>query len=406
MEGKLNYKNTFLLGFGFFCISIVWPLYNAFVPVFISKYISSAMLIGFVMTFDNIAAITLQPFFGALSDRTNTKRGRRMPYLMVGIPLSAMFFTIIPFEFSFITLIAAAMGFNIMMSVYRAPTVALMPDLTPSIHRSKANGIINLMGGIGAAMALVVGPILYDMNRIYPFAAAAGMMLIALFILIKTIKEPEKPAIDDEKRTGIVKAFYEVIRDKDKSALLLLIAIFLWFIAYQGVEAMFSLYGLNYLGIGESTSARLLSVFSIAFLLFAIPSGLIATKIGRRKTIMVGIIGLLCVFMIITFFRNITYIAILLGVGGIFWAFININSYPMVVEMTTDNKIGAYTGLYYFFSALAAITAPPLLGLIIDYVGYGSLFIICVSFLLLAFITMMFVKKGESKKTIVNAEGL
>lgn len=406
MEGKLNYKNTFLLGFGFFCISIVWPLYNAFVPVFISKYISSAMLIGFVMTFDNIAAITLQPFFGALSDRTNTKRGRRMPYLMVGIPLSAMFFTVIPFEFSFITLIAAAMGFNIMMSVYRAPTVALMPDLTPSIHRSKANGIINLMGGIGAAMALVVGPILYDMNRIYPFAAAAGMMLIALFILIKTIKEPEKPAIDDEKRTGIVKAFYEVIRDKDKSALLLLIAIFLWFIAYQGVEAMFSLYGLNYLGIGESTSARLLSVFSIAFLLFAIPSGLIATKIGRRKTIMVGIIGLLCVFMIITFFRNITYIAILLGVGGIFWAFININSYPMVVEMTTDNKIGAYTGLYYFFSALAAITAPPLLGLIIDYVGYGSLFIICVSFLLLAFITMMFVKKGESKKTIVNAEGL
>jgi MFS family permease len=406
MEGKLNYKNTFLLGFGFFCISIVWPLYNAFVPVFLSKYISSAMLIGFVMTFDNIAAITLQPFFGALSDRTNTKHGHRMPYLMVGIPLSAIFFTLIPFEFSFITLIAAAMGFNIMMSIYRAPTVALMPDMTPSVHRSKANGIINLMGGVGAVMALVIGPILYDINRIYPFAAAAVMMLIALFILLKTIKEPEKPAIDDEERTGILKAFFEVIKDKDKSALLLLIAIFLWFIAYQGVEALFSLYGLNYLGIGESTSARLLSFFSITFLLFAIPSGLIATKMGRRKTIMMGIIGLLAVFMLITFFRNITFIAILLGIGGIFWALININSYPMVVEMTTENKIGAYTGLYYLFSALAAITGPPLLGFIIDFVGYGSLFIISVSFLLLAFITMMFVKKGESKKTIINGEQL
>lgn len=402
MKERLNYKNTFLLGFGFFCISIVWPLYNTFVPVFISKYISSTMLIGFVMTFDNIAAITLQPFFGALSDRTNTKYGHRMPYLMVGIPLSALFFSLIPFEFNFLTLIAAAMGFNIMMSVYRAPTVALMPDITPSEHRSKANGIINLMGGIGAVMALFIGPMLYDMNRIYPFVAAGVIMLIALFILVKTIKEPKKPTQDDKEHTGIFKAFFEIIRDKDRSALLILIAIFLWFVAYQGVEALFSLYGLNYLGIKESTAARLLSFFSLSFLVFAIPSGLIATKIGRKKTIMTGITGLLVVFMLITFFRNITYIAVLMGIGGIFWALININSFPMVVEMTTEDKIGAYTGLYYFFSSLAAITGPPLLGFIIDNVGYGSMFIVSVSFLLLAFITMMFVKKGESKKAIIN----
>lgn len=406
MEGRLNYKNTFLLGFGFFCISIVWPLYNAFVPVFLSKYISSALLIGFVMTFDNIAAITLQPFFGALSDRTWSKRGRRMPYLMIGIPFSALFFALIPFEFSFVSLIAVAMGFNIMMSIYRAPTVALMPDLTPSMHRSKANGIINLMGGLGAVMALFIGPMLYDMNRVYPFIAAAVVMLIALLILVKTIKEPEKPELGDEEHTGIVKAFMEVIRDKDKSALLLLIAIFLWFVAYQGVEALFTLYGIKYLGIKESTAAFLLSFFSLTFLLFAIPSGLIATKIGRRKTIMTGIVGLLAVFMLITFFKSTTYIAVLLGVGGIFWALININSYPMVVEMTSENKIGAYTGLYYFFSSLAAITGPPLLGFIIDFVGYGSLFIISVSFLLLAFITMMYVKKGESKKALINAEEL
>lgn len=406
MEGRLNYKNTFLLGFGFFCISLVWPLYNAFVPVFISKYISSAMLIGFVMTFDNIAAITLQPFFGALSDRTWSKHGRRIPYLMVGIPLSAIFFTLIPFEFSFVSLIVFAMGFNIMMSIYRAPTVALMPDLTASEHRSKANGIINLMGGIGAVLALVVGPILYDMNRIYPFAAAAVMMLIALVILVKTIKEPEKPALEEKEHTGILKAFYEVVTGKDKSALLLLIAIFLWFVAYQGVEALFTLYGLKYLGLKESVSARMLSVFSIFFLLFAMPSGFIATKIGRKKTIITGIIGLLVVFMLITFFKNPIYIAVLLGVGGIFWALININSYPMVVEMTSENKIGAYTGLYYFFSSLAAITGPPLLGFIIDFVGYGSLFIISVSFLLLALITMMFVRKGESTKPAVQGEKL
>jgi MFS family permease len=217
---------------------------------------------------------------------------------------------------------------------------------------------------------------------------------------MKTIKEPEKAAKDDEEHVGIIKAFFEVIKDKDKSALLLLIAIFFWFVAYQGVEALFTLYGVKYLGIKESAAAFLLSFFSLTFLIFAIPSGFIATKIGRRKTIMTGITGLLVVFMLITFFRNTTYIAVLLGIGGIFWSLININSYPMVVEMTSDNKIGAYTGLYYFFSSLAAITGPPLLGFIIDFVGYGSLFIISISFLLLALVTMMFVKKGESKKLI------
>ena len=406
MEGKLNYKNTFLLGFGFFCISIVWPLYNAFVPIFLSKYLSSALMIGFVMTFDNIAAITLQPFFGALSDRTKTKFGRRMPYLMVGIPMSALFFAFIPFQFSLISLFAIAMGFNIMMSIYRAPTVALMPDLTPSVHRSKANGIINLMGGLGAVLALFVGPMLYDINKFYPFAAAAVIMVIALLILLKTIKEPEKLLRYDEEHTGIIKAFFEVIKDKDKSALLILVAIFFWFVAYQGVEALFTLYGVKYLGLKESTAAFLLSFFSLTFLLFAIPSGFIATKVGRKKTIMTGITGLSVIFILITFFRDTTYLAVLLGIGGIFWALININSYPMVVEMATESKIGAYTGLYYFFSSLAAITGPPLLGFIIDYVGYGSLFLISVSFLLLAFITMMFVKKGESEKAAVNTEKL
>jgi MFS family permease len=256
------------------------------------------------------------------------------------------------------------------------------------------------MGGLGAVLALFVGPMLYDINKLYPFAAAGVIMIIALLILLKTIREPEKLVRDDEEHTGIIKAFFEVVKDKDRSALLILVAIFLWFVAYQGVEALFTLYGVKYLGLKESTAAFLLSFFSLTFLLFAIPSGFIATKVGRRKTIMTGITGLLIVFILITFFRNTTYIAILLGMGGIFWALININSYPMVVEMTMESKIGAYTGLYYFFSSLAAITGPPLLGFIIDYVGYGSLFLISVSFLLLALVTMMFVKKGESKDGI------
>ena len=394
-NGKLNYSNTFLLGLGFFCISITWSLYNSFVPIFLNKYISSAFIIGIIMTFDNIAAITLQPFFGALSDRTNTRYGRRMPYLLIGIPVSAAFFLLIPYEFSLISLIAIVMCFNITMSIYRAPTVALMPDLTPSPLRSKANGIINFMGGFGALLAYFVGSKIYDYDKHVPFMGTSLLMILAIIILYKAIKEPPAPALEDKESSGIISAFKEIISDKDKSALFILFAIFFWFIGYQGVEALFTLYGVKHLGIKESAAALTLGFFSFSFLIFAIPSGFIATRIGRKKTIKIGLIGLMIVFAAILFSKDITVIRGLMLIGGIFWAFVNINSYPMVVEMTTDNKIGAYTGLYYFFSSMSAILGPPLFGKLIDLVGYGVLFIMALCFFLLAFICITYVKKGE-----------
>lgn len=394
-NSKLNYKNTFLLGLGFFCISITWSLYNSFVPIFLNKYISSAFIIGLIMTFDNIAAITLQPFFGALSDRTNTKHGRRMPFLLIGIPVSAAFFLLIPYEFNLVSLITIVMCFNITMSVYRAPTVALMPDLTPSPLRSKANGIINFMGGFGALLAYFIGSRIYDYDRHMPFMGTSLLMIFAIIILYKTIKEPAAPAPEAKGKSGIIFAFKEILSDRDKSALFILFAIFFWFIGYQGIEALFTLYGVKYLGIKESAAALTLGFFSFSFLVFAIPSGFIATKIGRKRTIKIGLVGMMIIFGAILFFKDIAVIRGLMLIGGMFWAFVNINSYPMVVEMTTDNKIGAYTGLYYFFSSMAAILGPPLFGKLIDLVGYGVLFILALCFFLLAFICITYVKKGE-----------
>lgn len=396
-NSKLNYKNTFLLGLGFFCISITWSLYNSFVPIFLNRYISSAFIIGLIMTFDNIAAITLQPFFGALSDRTNTKYGRRMPYLLIGIPVSAAFFFLIPYEFSLASLIAIVMCFNVIMSIYRAPTVALMPDLTPSPLRSKANGIINFMGGFGALLAYFVGSKIYDYDKHMPFIGTSILMILAIIVLYKTIKEPSAPALDDKESSGIISAFGEILSDSDKSALFMLFAIFFWFIGYQGIEALFTLYGVKYLGIKESAAALTLGFFSLSFLIFAIPSGFIATRIGRKRTIKIGILGLMIMFGVILFSKNILIIRGCMLIGGMFWAFVNINSYPMVVEMTTDSKIGAYTGLYYFFSSMSAILGPPLFGKLIDLMGYGVLFLMALCFFLLAFICITYVKKGEYK---------
>lgn len=394
-KGGLNYLNTFLLGLGFFCISITWSLYNSFVPIFLNKYISSAFIIGIIMTFDNIAAITLQPFFGAMSDRTNTRFGRRMPYLLIGIPVSAVFFFLIPYEFNLVSLISVLMCFNIAMSIYRAPTIALMPDLTPSPLRSKANGIINFMGGFGALLAYFAGSKVYDYNKNLPFMAASVIMLLAILILYKAIKEPAAPVLEENEKSGILSSLGEIFADKEKSALFILIAIFFWFIGYQGVEALFTLYGVKYLGIKESAAALTLGFFSVSFLIFAIPSGFIATRIGRKTTIKIGLAGLMVIFAAILFSKDILFIRILMLIGGMFWAFVNINSYPMVVEMTTEGKIGAYTGLYYFFSSLSAILGPPLFGKVIDLVGYGVLFIMALCFFLLAFICITYVKKGE-----------
>ncbi|HWR62713.1 MAG TPA: MFS transporter [Clostridia bacterium] len=403
-EKRLDYLNTFLLGLGFFCISITWSLYNSFVPVFLNKYIESAFIIGIIMTFDNIAAITLQPFFGALSDRTDTRHGRRMPFLLVGIPVSAAFFSLIPYEFSLVSLIAIVMCFNIAMSVYRAPTIALMPDLTPSPLRSKANGIINFMGGLGALLAYFIGSKIYDYDRHLPFAGTAILMVLAVIILYRSIKEPPAPAEENTEGSGLMAAFGEILSDRDRSALYLLFAIFFWFIGYQGVETLFTLYGVKYLGIKESAAALTLGFFSFSFLVFAIPSGFLATRIGRKRTIKAGLAGLMAVFVLILFSRNITVIRGLMLAGGMFWAFVNINSYPMVVEMTTDDKIGAYTGIYYFFSSMAAILGPPFFGRVIDLVGYGVLFILALCFLLLAFICITQVKKGEYKTIYMEVE--
>ncbi|KAB3530059.1 MFS transporter [Alkaliphilus serpentinus] len=382
---KLNYRRTFVLGLGFFCISLVWPLYNFYIPLFLKNYINSQFLINSIMTFDNILAISLIPYFASLSDRTRTSVGRRMPFLLIGIPISAILFIILPRYTSFLSLIIILFFFNLSMSIYRAPTVALMPDITPAPLRSKANGIINFMGGLASVLVLSIGAYLYSWNPHAPFVGTAILMFMALAVLFFTIKEPEVGVPAEEDKLNITGTIKEIVKSEDKTVMYVLLAIFFWFVGYQGIEATFSNYSVYFLDIGEKMGSLILSTFAGAFLVFAIPSGFVATKFGKVRTIKVGIIGLMTVFALLGLVRATTTIAnipynvimmILFGTGGFCWACININSYPMVVEATTSEKIGTYTGLYYFFSSLAAITGPLIFGFFVDLLGYKVMFFI------------------------------
>jgi len=390
-------KKTWLLGLGFFSISITWGLYNAFVPFFLENYISSLALIGFMMTIDNYFAMFLQPWIGKKSDGTNTKFGKRMPFLLIGMPLAAVFGALIPWHTGLLTLIIFMMLMNLSMSLYRSPTVALMPDITLDHKRSQANGIINFMGGVGSIIAFAVGSMLFAKHESLPFAASSIVTLACMFLLLYFIKEKRDTInyVPAEKKERV-----SFRGEWNRPTIFLLGAIFFWFVAYQGVEALVSLYGKNQLGLTKEASAFSLTFFSLAFVAAAIPSGLLGRRFGKKLVIMIGIIGLMLVYGSINFIYSVEAFRTLLVFGGIFWAMININSYPFIVSLGKESSIGTRTGIYYLISSLAAISSPPLMGLMVDFMGYTSLFYIATGSMALALLCILGVNdKGISSST-------
>ncbi|MDK2883691.1 SLC45 family MFS transporter [Pseudothermotoga sp.] len=413
---RFKYWKIFLLGFGFFGISVLWPLYNAYVPIFLKDFALPSFAVGIVMTIDNILAIIMLPYIGTLSDQTRTKLGRRKPYILIGAPAGALFFALIPIARnleSLLLMMIIIIVMNISMALFRSPLIALMPDVTPSKYRSQANGIVNFMGGFGALLAYFAGKPLYDKNYAYPFFAGAIIMLIANILVLLFIRESSEYTIKSQENSKLFeivrkgnRELFDNLRDvfkaKEKSLFFILVSILLWFIGFNALETFFTSYAKFHLNISESTGALILGVFSLTFMLFSIPAGWIGSKFGRKRTISIGLLILMiCLTIIAVLSKLITdgmiinIFFVMFSISGIGWALINVNSLPMVVDMTRSEKAGGYTGLYYFFSMAANIFAPPLAGGFIDIAGYESLLFFSLIFIICSFITMRFVKRGE-----------
>lgn len=420
---RMNYLKTFLLGFGFFGVSVIWGTYNAFVPLFLAnKFGIRPGFIGVFMTIDNIAALFIQPAVGAWSDRLHTRIGRRLPFILVGAPIAALAFGIIPLASVLPLFVASTVTLILSMAVWRTPVVALMPDITPSKFRSQANGVINFMGGVGAIISFLLGSQLYDINQAYPFWLGSGLVIFAALLVFIFIREPkifkENP---NAERPNLLKSLRGILQDEDKSAIRIFLAIMFWFIAYNAIEAFFTLYANKHLGLAESDGVRLLSQLSLLFVIFALPSGLLGGKIGRRKTISMGIV-LMAISMLmmavlpvplltrllftVPVLGEVPVVGLILMFAGIAWAFININSLPMVVDLTDAVQIGTYTGLYYLFSTLAAILGPNINGWLVELAGqqYSVIMYIGPVFMLLALLMIIGVKGGEAVPDPVYAE--
>ncbi len=409
---KLNYKRTILVGFAFFLICAFWQAYDTIVPLILTnKFDMPQTWSGVIMALDNIFAVFMLPFFGSLSDKTKTKFGRRTPFIFVGTICAAISFTLLGFATSLGMFIFLLLLSLISMAIFRSPAVALMPDVTVKPLRSKANAVINLMGTVGGIIILVLATVFKTSEtgktdfRFYIIAVCA-VMIVALLIFIFTVKEPlwAKEMQEETERLGCDKETEEretvggkLSKGQFVSLILILASVALWYIGYNAVTSKYSVYASNYLHVSYSTT---LLIAQAAAVISYIPVGIVASKLGRRKTILAGVLMLFGSFLGAAFITSESpawLMYILFALAGIGWATINVNSFPMVVELAKGSDVGKYTGYYYTASMAAQIVTPVVSGLLMDKIGYQTLFPYAAVFVALAFVTMFFVRHGDSK---------
>ena len=418
---KLNVKRTFLVGLAFLSISAFWGLYDFVVPLILKNtYALGDTWAGTVMAMDNIVALVLLPFFGAMSDRCTLRLGRRMPFILFGTVAAVILLLALPFVVRHGTLVVFLFTLALLllaMGTYRSPAVALMPDVTPKPLRSKGNAIINLMGAIGSALSLVLvnfavirtvdeaGVTQSDYTLL--FVSVAVIMVVCVAVLFATIRErklvAEMEAINygetasapqPVQPTGKAKLPKDVLR----SLILILFSVSLWFMGYNAVTSAFSKYATTVWGVAESAAANCMLVGTVGAIISYWPVGIISSKLGRKRVIQFGILLMVVCFLAGALLPEMSFIMyIMFALVGVGWAAINVNSFPMVVEMASGADTGKYTGYYYTFSMAAQVLTPILSGALLEHVGYHTLFPYAMVMMLGAFATFFFVKHGDCK---------
>ena len=485
---KLNYKRTLIIGFTFFSILMVWQGYNFYCPLYLKHLLAdvleknnatkySEFVVGVIMALDNVLALFMLPLFGRLSDKTKTKFGKRMPYIILGMIATLIAYPFMALCYLWNTLaglIITMLIVLIIMNIYRSPAVALMPDVTPKPLRSTANGLINLVGYMGPILITIVNMIPFftfsqgDKGLVHvlvPVIVVEVSLIIAIVVLVLKIKENKileemKPELELGEELSLTEEKVEddkPLSKKDKrNMIILLIAVCFWFMSFNAIETFNSTYFdeyytqmsvnekeysdnetyyvtttqdnadyvlddvkyveialtheqfTNYTGDlyiksykGSSIASVATIILTVSAIVTFIVAGFFAIKFGRKLNIMVGILCLIVGFFVINFIKvNSFIIYIMFFIVGAGWALINVNSYPMMVEMSSSKNIGKYTGLYYTASMIAQSVTPILLGAIIAFVPsitLKHLFVYAGIMAMIAFILILFFKENKEK---------
>ena len=428
---KLDHRRTIFVGLAFLSICSFWQMYDSVIPKILTEtFRLNETISGAIMALDNILALFLLPLFGALSDRTSTKIGRRMPFILLGTACAAVLMNLLPVldnrcaaapSTGKLVGFAAVLGLLLVaMGTYRSPAVALMPDVTPNPLRSRANAIINLMGALGGVIYLGVAAVMYPNSKVAGlehvnyqplFIVVASIMFVAVAVLFLTVKEPKLVAEQRELEAKHPEwnlaeddgSGHETLPASVKKSLgFLLASICLWFIGYNAVETWFTTYVSQVMGQALGGASTCLLIATGGAVISYIPIGVLASKLGRKRTIMGGIILLASCFGL-GYFLTTTYheinlvMFIVFALVGLAWAAINVNSLPMVVEMCKGSDIGKVTGYYYTVAMAAQVVTPVVAGYLMRNVSYTALFPYAAVFVAMSFVTMLFVKHGDNK---------
>jgi maltose/moltooligosaccharide transporter len=395
-------KQALALGAGWFALQAIWTAYNAFMPLFYGQFTANLFLIGLLMTFDNVAALTLQPFWGARSDLTRSPLGRRKPYLLVGMPLAAAATFALPFfaQTTLVAIMLAAVVMNLAMTIFRAPLTALFSDLFPREARTQVSGFTDLMAGLGAIVTLLAGGALFDLNHHFPFAMAAAFLLAAALILYLGVREPPASLAPRERVAGdlppsIPGALRTLFRLPEKSPLLFLVGIFFAWTAWNGFESFWTTFATTALAMSGGDAANFAAILALSYLVGAVPAGFAAARFGRQRTILAGLLLLAPLYLAGALIRSAPAYAVLLAVAGVVWALVLVNGVILFQEFASPRQVGLFSGIFAIGTAAAQIAGPPIYGAMMTLFGPQALWLTGLGAVVLGAIFMSRVREGQ-----------
>lgn len=418
---KFTWRLAFLVGLTGIASGLFERVFNVYVPIFlqtghplweattqnsnITGFALGPTVAFFIMTWDNIIHMFLVPWAGAKSDTTWTRFGRRMPWMLVGLPIAVIGFTLIPFA----TTLAAIMIFIVLANVgaglYRAPTRAWLGDFFEPTDRTKAEAPLFLVASIGFVIALVVGGALFDQGRTAaPFLIGSTLVILAGLGLFIFLKEEKDLIVSQDKEpassNAILDMFGKMRLPAYRSVLYAFVATFLFHTAHASFQAGASGFGVFEVGLSTGRVAQIIGVSGLVFIPLAIPSGLLANRFGARRVMMAGMAFYALNATVTGLFVNTeTTFLISLVVGGMAWAFVFVNSLPLVMNTDDGDNFGVFTGLYYLAFQVANVIGPVLTGGLIQLAGsqriLWALMAVC---MLLAFLALTRVTDRDFKE--------
>ncbi len=369
------------LGAGSLGLAATWALYNTFMPLLLAQFISSSGVRGTIMALDNVLAVFMLPVIGAWSDRVEGRLGKRIPFLLIGMPLTGLLFALLPFAAERLwILLAVDIAFLFAITLFRAPLIALMPDHVAPRDRASANGIITLMGAAGGAIALLaLAPLIADAAWL-PFVGSGAIVIVSLvFVLMAIDRHPRyvtRGSVQDEAPPlrGLFQDVRRLVVEERSGPGILLLAVFAVFFGYSALEAQFSTFATQTLGISAAMTGPTIAATMVAYVVMAVPAGYLARRIGSANTMRLGALVMAVAAVLAANVADIASARVVLALGGAAWALVQVPAYPLVINQGGASQTGFYTGMYYLFGSAAAIAGPPIVGALMDIMGNRALF--------------------------------